>query len=258
METSYCERDLRYNPLKVLKKGHDDKTITLPDLLTLEEILQKGEQKFELVLTEDQKSRILPLISQALVTRIDNLFGKKEPVFSKMVGTIILNRYGNFAAAAKRGNEASVRYFLPTVRQLPPEKFGKAVRQCIKHQLSVARRVFEALVEGTSFPSDSSRSFDHFLGHAALKHRWVRIYLFSIEKKLNMLRVFAKVQLTVDRGGIIRGTHSKTDVDFTELHEAVSDQDVKKTEELVKRGDDINGTDHEEKPIDPCGPRTLT
>ena len=59
-----------------------------------------------------------------------------------------------------------------------------------------------------------------------------------------MLRVLAKVQLTVDRGGIIRGTHSTTDVDFTELHEAVDDQLVEKTKEVVQRGDEINRYDH--------------
>ena len=93
---SDCERNIPYNPLRVLKKGHDEKAVNLADLLNLDEIRQKGEKKLDLVLPKKVDPLIMPLISQTLVMRIDRLFGKEEPVFTKIVGTIFCPLQDNF------------------------------------------------------------------------------------------------------------------------------------------------------------------
>lgn len=245
------------NPLFSLKQGFGDRQVSLPDLLKLEEIhqngltiAQEGQTMAAVCKCEKKDHQIMPFISRVLVVMIKRLFCQEQPLSSKMLrsthvlSTVILNTYGSLTIAAKMGNENSVSYFFPKTKDLSAVELDKVFRSCLKNKISLSRRLFEKLISETSFPRDSRNSLDHFLGHAANQNRWLRICLYHVEKNLNFLRQGAKTRLIVDRGGIVRGINSETARDYSELHEAVADQKLEKTAELIRRGDDVNGKDH--------------
>lgn len=237
--------------LATLKSRIRNKLRQLPNILNIDNILKSDKLTLcpcKNHSPEDMIKHGKIGLAKFFLDGIDSHFKEKKMArSSQLLATVFLNHLGNLRMSIRRRNTEAVRYFIDRAVSKPKINIVKleyAFKKCLKYGFPFEKRIFRVLLERDIFPLHTSKDFCHYLGHRGTEHKWIRICLFNVEVKVNMLRITAKVTFTADPSGVIRGVQSTTEKDFTELHQAVVDKDLETVSALTERGDNVNEEDH--------------
>ncbi len=230
-------------PVLLLQAGFQGKNVALQDLVSLDEVRQKGQQLHQVPIRQDEQEHArMDYVAHHLVRVIDVTFGQEVSRIAKLTIAVVLNKYGTFKAAIQLNNEFSINFYLNNPGCVSLDELQDTFCYCVQKESFLARQVFNMILEKDPLLLDSA-DFNHMLGHMAGQCSWLLPCLFTIERKHSMLQHGACDEFIAEECGVVHEVGSSLHGCLTGLHQAISDGDADKVMELVSLGVCVNTAD---------------